>query len=182
MDRSSYRYVWMHLKILLPSDRGGPGQWRWIRTPGSSRKRHFVCLSWLEPRFLIHLHCPDPPRLTVIKCKTADVKVYFPVYLAITESKGRPKFYFSKNKYVYVFSFKNWIGITLCFFCGIIKTKCILRLTTICKCTFSFLAEGSSLAIASWRKILKLKTRWPLESKFQGLQNGTNRDFLSFLV
>ena len=24
-----------------------------------------------------------------------------------TESKGRPKFYFSKNKYVYVFSFKN---------------------------------------------------------------------------
>ena len=38
------------------------------------------------------------------------------------------------------------------------------------------------LAIASIVKIQKIKTRLPLERTFQGLQNETNRDFLTFLV
>ena len=25
-----------------------------------------LCLSWLEPRVPIHLHCTDPPRLTIL--------------------------------------------------------------------------------------------------------------------
>ena len=46
------------------------------RDTGASRERHFVsnrlCLSWLESRVLIHLHCPDPPRLTVLLLHSAD--------------------------------------------------------------------------------------------------------------
>jgi len=58
-----------------------------------------------------------------------------------------------------VFSFKNWIGISLCFFCGIIKTKCILRLTTICKWTFLFLAEGAVVGYSFVKKNFKIKNQ-----------------------
>ena len=54
-----YFSCWRVLLCFTTIKRGGSGQWRWIRTPGSSRERHFVSVS-----LTARVPCLDIPPLS----------------------------------------------------------------------------------------------------------------------